>query len=478
MEALRVALALILPWAAGAALVLALTRQRDRAGLAVALGYGFFAGMLITALGMLALDTAGVALEFGNAVWVPAGMLAASAIAVLASGQRPPAAGPGPDLTRAQRAVFYALLGWIALRAAGLGVEVALNPLYAWDAWAQWVHKARVWFEHRALVPFVSADDWPRLAGSGAHTVQTWHYPPGVPLVQLWMALALGRWDESVINLPWLAAYVALGLAVYGQLRAWGASALAALVLAYLVLSLPLLNTHVAWAGIADLWVAALYGLAAMAALRWARDRDWAQGVLAAAAAGGLVLMKLPGLVWALTLLPALAVALAPRSWLALGTVAAGVVAVAILALVALFPELSPLERLGERLSATVTEPRWDVLGAFGENLYGMASWHLLWYALPVVMVLALPGLWRSRVHLAATLLLVEAAVFLIGVYVFTERAQWALDHTQLGRAIMHVSVFTVFYLGMLWVDGGKGQVRGPRSEGRVVPAADAGAEG
>jgi len=454
MEALRMTLALVLPWAAGSAAALAVAPRRDAIGVTVALGYGYFLGMLATVIGVLTVDAVTHSVSFEHAALAPAILLAVSAAAGV--WRLPRAAKPEPKskLSGGQRFLFWALLAWIGLRAVSLGIEVAVNPLYVWDAWAAWAPKARVWFEAGALTPFVDSSTWVHQRPLTAYTLESYAYPPGVPIIQLWMALAHGQWDESFINLPWLAAWAALGLAVYGQLRAWGTSALAALVLVYLLLTLPLLDTHTAWAGIADLWVAALFGLAAIAALRWARERDRGQAALALALGAGIVMIKLPGLVWALTLVPAMVVALAPRSWLAAGAAAGALAVVATVALVVVFPDLAPLDRLSEQLSATATEPRWKAFGAFGNNMFVLANWHLLWYALPAVMLLALPRLWRSRVHVAATVLLAEAAVFLVGIYVFTERAEWALDYTQLNRAVMHTSVFVVFYLGILWNDG------------------------
>ncbi len=82
-----------------------------------------------------------------------------------------------------------------------------------------WATKARVWFEYNRIVPFVTKDAWLEMGGAGVFTDRHPDYPVTVPLLQVWMNLALGHWDESLMNLPWLLCLIALGSAFYGQLR-------------------------------------------------------------------------------------------------------------------------------------------------------------------------------------------------------------------------------------------------------------------
>src|SRR5699024_3645182 len=134
-------------------------------------------------------------------------------------------------------------------------------------------------------------------------------YPKTVSLISLWVSLALERWDDSLINLPWLFCAIALGLAFYVQLRGWGFTLLASLLGTYLLFSLPLLNTHVALAGYADLWLATVYCLAGMAFLQWLRTGDSRQGGLALLLALACPLINREGLIWMLTFLPPLMIA-------------------------------------------------------------------------------------------------------------------------------------------------------------------------
>ena len=156
------------------------------------------------------------------------------------------------------------------------------------------------------LVPFVDAQRWLADVSASVYTLEAWTYPKTVPLLALWPTLAFGAWNETAANLPWIGCVLALGLGFYEQARQWGASALTALIFTWLLLSLPLLNTHVALAGYADLWMAAVFSLAVIAFLQWARDGDRRQGLLAALLALACPLIKHEGAVWLLLFPPML----------------------------------------------------------------------------------------------------------------------------------------------------------------------------
>jgi len=113
---------------------------------------------------------------------------------------------------------------------------------------------------------------------------------------------------------------VGAGTGFYGQARLWGASALTALVFTWLLLSLPLLDTHVALAGYADLWLAAVFGLAAIAFFPMGAEWRPPAGGVGGAARLACPLIKLEGAVWLLLFIPAL-MAARLRGWLLLALV-------------------------------------------------------------------------------------------------------------------------------------------------------------
>ncbi|RMD71682.1 MAG: hypothetical protein D6819_00995, partial [Gammaproteobacteria bacterium] len=231
MEILGLFIALALPWWVGMAWLGRFWKARPGAWPAW-LGYGFFTGMLVTAGVMVLVDALGFALNF----WVLAALLALLG----AGGWRLQGAFPKggrASLGTWERALFYLFLALLAFRLADLLLEVLWRPLYPWDAWMNWAPKAKVWAALKHLVPFVDRETW--LRTEGAYTMENFFYPPFIPLVQTWVALGLGRFDDVLINLPWWQCAIALGCAFYGQLRYGGLGPLSSMAFTYLLLSMP-----------------------------------------------------------------------------------------------------------------------------------------------------------------------------------------------------------------------------------------------
>jgi hypothetical protein len=259
--------------------------------------------------------------------------------------------------------------------------------------------------------------------------------------LQVWSCIALGRWDDSAMNWPWLMLLIALTCAVYGALRGEGVAPLAALVGAYLVASLPLLDTHAALAGYADLPMATIYTLTALAFYRWAMRRDRIDAALALGLALCCPLIKIPGLVWALTLLPGVVVALMPRRGLQVVGIAYAVGLFALLALAR-----TNVVILGYKLHADF-DPGWR---AFWDAYLLSSSWNLLWYG---AVVMAIVGARRlGQPPLAPLAVVVGTGIaFLLFVTWFTNASGWMQELTTLNRATLHLAPLVVVLGALLW---------------------------
>ena len=122
--------------------------------------------------------------------------------------------------SRGQRACCTCSLAWLALRFATCCCSTSLwQPLYPWDAWIQWATKARVWYALGHIVPFGRTDAVVRRATAHYGSTRRPNYPATVPLWQVWSSVALGRWDDALMNLPWWLIAVAFAIAMYGALR-------------------------------------------------------------------------------------------------------------------------------------------------------------------------------------------------------------------------------------------------------------------
>ena len=443
MDALALSAGLKLPWLLGIAALVAMrdtARKADASGEAAwIVGAGYLVGAFMLTLWMRVLSHAGIrfgALAIGAPLLLLAAVLAwvawrrhgGAALVAATLGALRALVAP-PHATRAIRIAWQLLLAWLVLRYALLALEVIWQPLYPWDAWIQWATKARVWYEQGRIEPFARSEAW-FAAGGGVWFDASPDYPPTVPLLQVWTCIALGRWDDSLMNAPWWQFSVALAFAVYGALRSLDMDALPALVGTFLVASLPLANVHVALAGYADLPMAAYYTTAALAFLRWTRSRSLRDAGLALLLAIACTQIKVPGLIWALTLLPGVVVALRPRQGPKI--VAIGL-ALAIFAL-AVVAQTNPVV-FGYRLHQDF-DPAWRALG---ETQFLLSNWHLLWYAAIVAAALA----WRQLATPALaplTAIVVTGGVFLVIVFSFTIARNWVIEQTTINRATLHLA--------------------------------------
>jgi len=445
MDALLLAFSVLLPWAAGTAWLRFVPKSAPLPW-TTAIGYGHFLGILALTFVMRALSLAGMKWNF----WVIALLLAAfGAVAVVLGRARMATALARPawreawaGMGRGSRILAGVLLAAIAVRFAGLLLEIVWRPLFPWDAWMQWATKARVWFELGQMAPFVPFAEWLKADPAAVFTDPAPGYPGTVPLLQVWSALALGRWDDAWINVPWFACGVALVLAFHGQLRAWGLPPLLATAGTYLLASLPFVDVHVALAGYAELHMAAFYGLAAMAFFLWLRDGDRRQLWLAVALALALPLIKKPGVFWLASFLPAYLLFLRPRA-AAIGLAIAAVAGVGVM----FFLRESGIRIFAYALTSDVDAG--EVSKALAQNLFQMGNWHLFWWLVPLAAIAA----WRSLLQAPiapATAMVAYGLYFLAIVFYFSIAGDWVSDFSTVNRAIFHMVPLTAFWALLL----------------------------
>ena len=446
--------ALLLPGLLGAGAVLCVAGwPRRRADWAGVLGDGTVLGWLLLAVLLWALPMLPPARAFA---WLAVPLLGLSLLLWAAAWRRrapveamSPARLPETD----GRALRWILLGLLALQGLLALHQAWTLPTLAWDAWTVWLYKARAWFDAPAFLPFVAPEVWlddPRPDRIGAHAA---HYPDALPRMLVWTAGGAGAWSDAAAHMLWPLLWLALGASLYGTLRAVSVDRLAALVAVAAVLTLPMVNAHVALAGYADLWIAATLASACGRLLRARSGGGVGQAALALAFALLLPTLKLEGAIW--LVLFAVAAGLAQlsvrRRWqVVLGVVAVWLVAQPLGGLPLPAPGVgwvrigwSAIEVPG--IGRLALEWR-HVGGEILETLYLLPNWHLLWWVLPPLL------LWRRAVLLRDPLLaplrwlLLAGYAFLVLLFGFTDAAQWAENLTSVNRLLLQIVPVTVLF--------------------------------
>jgi hypothetical protein len=339
----------------------------------------------------------------------------------------------------AARRLFWLLFVLCAVSTLAIACHIVWSMLLPYDAMTQWADKARVWYEYGRMMPFVDSPDWRRSGDALRFWDSNPRYPGTVPLLQAWTALAVGRWDESLVNLPWVAGFVSLGCAFYAQVRRLGAGPAKTMTCTYLLLSLPFLQILVAVAGMADLFVGIAYGLAAISLWQWTMQRQWQDAALALTMAVVCASLKNEGLLWVLTLLPAILVALHRR----IGIAAIAAIGVA----AALYLVFGPAEIRIMRFTL-YTRPANVTLQVY-QHLFLMDNWHLLWYAaIALIVVNARLLFGKSLAPMTVTML--AATGFVIVVFFFSNAAGGVDEESLLNRFLLHAVPALAFYLVLI----------------------------
>lgn len=412
-------------------------------GIALAgrLGQGFLFGALLAGWIASWFERSGI-----TAYALP--LLAALSLAAVAAAVRElRRVRSGPHLHRTP--VALALLGFfaLALAHATLAVlEVGDRPPFPWDAWTNWLFRARAWFAEPGA-PFAP------MPGEGAAAmalqVPGAHYPAAIPALVAWLARCAGAWTPGRLLVAWPLAYLAAACAFAAFADHALRSRWTAVLAAAAVAATPLVVTHAMLAGYADLWLMGALVVCAAGAYELHRTRRLDARIALALLLP--VLVKVEGLVWVVSMLVALAIAWRPLR------IGAAVAALCVLGLGVMLAWPGGVHLFGERVVLSAELLRLPYLGqtplqvnpilgpllraTLGGETFGMASWGVLaaalaWFPLRGTRIARHGGerdAWRT---LAVFALL--ALAFVLALFGFTPVGAWALDHTALSRVLMH----------------------------------------
>ncbi len=450
---------LLLPWACGAVWVHWFLRKSGRWNYFLVAGHGYLLGIFLTTVLIRTWFSMGLPLNF----WSIAGViLATTLIGIAAICTQAAPAGQTPIYSRLEKWELAAIALFLALilyRYTTILQELLLRPLFAWDAWMNWAPKAVVWYHYNALVPWVSVLDW---LSSPANTLvytagagEAWKYPETIPLLQLWGMMAMETSDHTFIYLPWFIAAFALGFALYGHLRLSGVSVVMSTLACYLLLNLPFINVHVALAGYADIWLTAAFGCAVFALHEWGNHRRWQYGLMALLLAVMCTQLKIPGIILgSIVCLVFLSSILTPkrRVWLIL--VAAFLACLLYVAYIGLDLSIPGVGRLAISVDGIVLPyigqykiAYHPVYEAIINTTLVMINWNLLWYLFTVLCLVTVVNERGFGVPSLVLRSILLTLLFILFVYFFTNRYIYAMDYTQVNRALIYTTPLLVFYI-------------------------------
>lgn len=456
---IHLALAVLLPLAVGYSalgLVFAKAGVKNRA---ILLGDGFLVGMLALTVLLRLLDAPNQEVGFIQVI-VLLGIVAAIAIGLnlfLAGKGGASPLKPAPPSTTWQNILVYILFALVAIRYLGILAEVSVRPIFAWDAISSWIQRAQEWYLQAP--PHEISPDWDKdtwHSGPRVETVFTYPHPYTSSLISLWGMMAVGSHEHPLLGFFWAIAPLFMASSIYGHLRAWGCSKLAASVGFYAFATLPYVNTHAILHGYAELWMAyAILVGTLQACLFWnsghKRHLIVGLGVLLFC-----LLIKRTGLIFFALILAAIAVG-SISSWKLKHLAGAMLIGLFLLAAIYLGIDFNaPL--IGH---IAIQWPQLD-LGGLGtyqltfnnsapyllESMLVTANWNILFYFLLPAIYLGVKGRVFSgspiaRISFLAPLFIIFF-LYIVSSTIGTYRS-WVSEHTLTNRVILYSVPLFVF---------------------------------
>lgn len=419
------------------------------------MGHGYLAGLFITTVIIRLWNLAGIPLHFWGLTTTVLVLAVCGLFAIRFKRPCVAIAQRSHTLKQWEIAVITALLVLIAYRYITIAQEIALRPLFPWDAWSQWAPKAIVWYNNKEVTPFVDLGPWLAQKDAAYHYINTWNYPLTVPLIQLWGMLGAGTSDHTLIYLPWLLVILSLGLAVYGHLRLSGPCILKATLACYFLLNMPYINVHTALAGYADIWLATAFGLATFALHEWKETRQWSYGILSVFFAIACIQLKGPGIILGVVVISVISIYLIKfsfKTYMGLGLALIGAFAYALvngiqidiplLGTLALTKELVQLPHLG-----TFAITYHPVHAVFLNSLFDMLNWNMLWYLLALIAVLKIIRVEFSTTPTPLLVSILFVMLLYAFVFSFTGNYVYAEIGTLQNRVLIYLMPSVVFYI-------------------------------
>jgi hypothetical protein len=459
MEYFHLLLGLTVPWI-GAYCILRSVEARVNPGGSAnffrQVGYSLFLGYAILYVAILANATL-----FGNIQFYPV-LAAVSAIAIIgglvaykAGAPTAPAAAKRfetENISLTGRLLVGLLLTWITLHVILTAVEIVYRPVFPWDAWLNWMYRAKAWFLQGEIFEFSSPMAWAAGLTDQAYNVDGHNYPDLVPVTALWAATSLGFWSDTLVNLPVLLIGIALAMALYGSCRESGCSPLLSLVPVYFLVSIPLIGTHLSLAGMADIWMAGFTGLGFISLIRGIIENSRYQLVLGVFLAALAATVKIEGAVWFLTAIATLLLIARP----ALTLTVTGVFIALVLITWILGTSYAVIPGVGMvgyqdgmihvPFKGSYRMMQFELTDAYFLHFFCRGSWNLLWG----LLLLSLPLLISQKTaHLRRPLTIFYLAFIATQVMIFgfTEQGRWAEDGTAINRLPLHFTPALIFCL-------------------------------
>jgi len=140
---------------------------------------------------------------------------------------------------RVKKCAFAILALWIGAKLGSVFLEAYLRPIYSADSWKVWSSCAKIFFNSHSLLLDAPAQDF--FGGNAIRRII--FYPLHTNLIQVWMSLWMGVFDEVLIKF-YNPVYLLSMAIVFYYISLRETSRILALTILAIILSSPFLSYH------------------------------------------------------------------------------------------------------------------------------------------------------------------------------------------------------------------------------------------
>lgn len=346
------------------------------------------------------------------------------------------------------------LLLAIAGKVGYIFFESLIKPVVSWDAWANWSLKAKIFF----------MDPLPLVSYYESYRAGIADYPLHLPLLEAWVYLCLGAWNDQLVKIIFPLYFVSLLLIFYYLLRR-SAPRLNSLLFTFLLSALPFLVYH-ATIEYADFPLTVYYSVSLFLLYLWAEKAEPGNFFCSAIVAGFLPLIKKEGLVYLLMIFVIfMVVLLTKRSANAEKArlfIRFTVFPIIIGAPWLIFSQIMRLKGVGEQaphlMPLNILLDRiLNIFITFFNKMFLSGNWNIMWLLFCLAIILYHNFVLASKLKLILFSIVLNLA-FLIAIYLFTESYAFLLDGTTLNRNMLIIMPAVVFLIASVCLvkPGGK----------------------
>ncbi|MBN7797775.1 hypothetical protein [Parahaliea mediterranea] len=337
--------------------------------------------------------------------------------------------------------VLTILLGLTLIQVFAIAQEIILRPTFPWDAWRGWEPKTIQYFTSQSLY---------------AEMFTIGNYGEISPQIHLWAMLGANSSTSPSTHLPWLFAFLAIGLAIYGQCRI-NCSFIASAIAGAAVMSLPYLSIHAALAGYADIWLALAFTLGIITVINLSQAKSFRLIILTLIYAYICLQSKRAGFGMSLIILLCLFVSTCNnKKWLAVSSSAItigllflwGLVFVGKTEITLPLPEGNSVSLTPDQLKipgiANFSFNEISAITPLYEALFKFGSWHLTIVLLLLSVGYAITHRTLdniSKISLAA----IASGFIYVGIYFSVISPMAAENHTGLSRSLLYMMPLCIY---------------------------------